>query len=80
MLIERLRVLGWAVPELATAQVGTMRIKLLQLAVVVTRNSRRIRLYLASNSLSAPASGAEANFGRTCFAYGGAVGSRECPN
>jgi hypothetical protein len=37
---------------LTTAQVDTLRIKLLKLAAVaavVTRNTRRIRLYLASN-------------------------------
>lgn len=34
---------------LAKAQVDTLRIKLLKLAAVVTRNTRRIRLYLASN-------------------------------
>ena len=34
---------------LANAQVDTLRIKLLKIAAVVTRNTRRIRLYLASN-------------------------------
>jgi hypothetical protein len=38
---------------LATAQVDTLRVKLLKLAAVVTRNTRRIRLYLASNWPSA---------------------------
>jgi hypothetical protein len=33
--------------------VDTLRIKLLKLAAVVTRNTRRIRLYLASNWPSA---------------------------
>lgn len=49
VLIERMRALALAGTELATAQVDTLRIKLLKLAAVVTRNSRRIRLYLASN-------------------------------
>jgi hypothetical protein len=53
-LIERLRTLALAGTELASAQVDTLRIKLLKLAAVVTRNSRRIRLYLASNWPSAP--------------------------
>jgi len=54
VLIERLRALGLKGTELATAQIDTLRIKLLKLAAVVTRNSRRIRLYLASNWPSAP--------------------------
>lgn len=53
VLIERLRALALAGTELASAQVDTLRIKLLKLAAVVTRNSRRIRLYLASNWPSA---------------------------
>ena len=38
---------------LASAQVDTLRIKLLKVAAVVTRNTRRIRLYLASHWPSA---------------------------
>ena len=53
VLIERLRSVALAGTELATAQVDTLRIKLLKLAAVVTRNTRRIRLYLASNWPSA---------------------------
>lgn len=53
VLIERLRALALTGTELATAQVDTLRIKLLKLAAVVTRNTRRIRLYLASNWPSA---------------------------
>lgn len=53
VLIERMRALALAGTELATAQVDTLRIKLLKLAAVVTRNTRRIRLYLASNWPSA---------------------------
>jgi hypothetical protein len=53
VLIERLRALALKGTKLATAQVNTLRIKLLKLAAVVTRNTRRIRLYLASNWPSA---------------------------
>ena len=53
VLIERLRALALAGTALATAQVDTLRIKLLKVAAVVTRNTRRIRLYLASNWPSA---------------------------
>lgn len=49
VLIERLRALALQGTALATAQVDTLRSKLLKLAAVVTRNTRRIRLYLASN-------------------------------
>jgi hypothetical protein len=49
VLIERLRALALQGTALATAQGDTLRIKLLKLAAVVTRNTRRIRLYLASN-------------------------------
>jgi hypothetical protein len=54
VLIERLRGLALHGTELACAQIDTLRIKLLKLAAVVTRNTRRIRLYLASNWPSAP--------------------------
>ena len=53
VLIERLRSLALRGTELACAQVDTLRIKLLKLAAVVARNTRRIRLYLASNWPSA---------------------------
>ena len=53
VLIERLRTLALTGTELARAQVDTRRIKLLKLAAVVTRNTRRIRLYLASKWPSA---------------------------
>ena len=49
VLIERLRALALEGAVLAKAQVDTLRIKLLKLAAVVTRNTRRIRLCLASN-------------------------------
>ncbi len=54
VLIERLRALALPGTALASAQVDTLRIKLLKVAAVVTRNTRRIRLYLASNWPSAP--------------------------
>jgi hypothetical protein len=54
VLIERLRALALQGTALATAQVDTLRIKLLKVAAVVTRNTRRIRLYLASSWPSAP--------------------------
>ena len=54
VLVERLRALGLQGTELAAAQIDTLRIKLLKLAAVVTRNTRRIRLYFASNWPSAP--------------------------
>ena len=53
VLIERLRAHALQGTALANAQVDTLRIKLLKLAAVVTRNTRRIRLYLASNWPSA---------------------------
>ena len=47
VLIERLRALALTGTKLTTAQVDTLRMKLLKLAaVVVTRNTRRMRLYL----------------------------------
>ena len=53
VLIERLRALALQGTALASAQVDTLRVKLLKLAAVVTRNTRRIRLYLASHWPSA---------------------------
>jgi hypothetical protein len=54
VLIERMRALALQGTELATAQIDTLRIRLLKLAAVVTRNTRRVRLYFASNWPSAP--------------------------
>lgn len=54
VLIERLRALALQGTALATAQVDTLRIRLLKVAAVITRNTRRIRLYLASSWPSAP--------------------------
>ena len=56
VLIERLRALALQGTALASAQVDTLRIKLLKVAAVITRNTRRIRLYLASHWPSAPLS------------------------
>lgn len=53
VLVERLRALALVGTALATAQVDTLRVKLLKVGAVVTRNTRRIRLYLASNWPSA---------------------------
>ena len=54
VLIERMRALALQGTELANAQIDTLRIKLLKLAAIVTRNTRRIRMYFASNWPSAP--------------------------
>ena len=54
VLIERLRALALQGTALANAQVDTLRIRLLKVAAVITRNTRRIRLYLASSWPSAP--------------------------
>ena len=53
VLIKRMRALALQGTELANAQIDTLRIRLLKLAAVVTRNTRRIRLYFASNWPSA---------------------------
>jgi Transposase DDE domain group 1 len=54
VLVERMRALALQGTELATAQIDTLRVRLLKLGAVITRNTRRIRLYLASNWPSAP--------------------------
>ena len=48
-LVERLRVLALKDTPLANAQIHTLRNQLLKLAAVITRNTRRIRLYFASH-------------------------------
>lgn len=53
VLIERLRALALQNTALACAQVDTLRIKLLTVAAVAMRNTRRIRLYQASHWPSA---------------------------
>jgi hypothetical protein len=49
VLLERMRALGLAGTELARAQVGTIRLKLLKIGAVVLRNTRRVRLLLSSS-------------------------------
>lgn len=48
VLMERLRAIGLAGTELARAQVGTIRLRLLKVGAVIVRNTRRIRFFLAS--------------------------------
>jgi hypothetical protein len=48
VLMEALRRLGLADTELARAQVGTIRLKLLKVGTVVVRNTRRVRLWFSS--------------------------------
>jgi len=49
VLMERLRALALAGTELARAQVGTIRLKLLKIGAVVLRNTRKVRLLLSSS-------------------------------
>lgn len=49
VLLERLRALALAGTELARAQAGTIRLKLLKIGAVVLRNTRRVRLLLSSS-------------------------------
>jgi hypothetical protein len=48
VLLESLRRLGLAGTELARAQAGTIRLKLLKVGAVLVRNSRRVRLWFSS--------------------------------
>jgi hypothetical protein len=48
VLLETLRALGLAGTELARAQAGTLRLKLLKVGAVVVRNTRRVRVALSS--------------------------------
>jgi hypothetical protein len=48
VLIEAIRRLALHATKLARAQVNTLRLKLLKIGAVVTRNTRRIRIHLAS--------------------------------
>jgi hypothetical protein len=48
VLIDYVRRVGLAGTELATAQVWTLRVRLLKIGAVVLRNTRRIRLLLSS--------------------------------
>ena len=49
MLVEALRRLGLAGTELAEAQVGTIRLKLLKVAALVVVSARRVVFHLASS-------------------------------
>jgi hypothetical protein len=49
VLMETVRRLGLVGTDLARAQVGTIRLKLLKIGAVVLRNTRRVRLLLASS-------------------------------
>jgi hypothetical protein len=48
VLVETIRRVGLVGTELARAQVGTIRLKLLKIGTVIVRNTRRIRLFLSS--------------------------------
>ena len=48
ILMEALRRIGLKGTELANAQCGTIRLKLLKIGAVVTRNTRRVRMHLSS--------------------------------
>jgi hypothetical protein len=48
VLLETIRRVGLAGTELARAQVGTIRLKLLKIGTVIVRNTRRIRLFFSS--------------------------------
>jgi hypothetical protein len=48
VLLEAVRRIGLAGTELARAQVGTIRLKLLKIGTVIVRNTRRIRLFFSS--------------------------------
>jgi hypothetical protein len=48
VLIEAIRRLGLRGTKMACAQVNTLRVKLFKIGAVITRNTRRIRIHLAS--------------------------------
>jgi hypothetical protein len=48
VLVDTIRRIGLTGTELAQAQVGTIRLKLLKIGTVIVRNTRRIRLLYAS--------------------------------
>jgi len=48
VLLEALRRLGLKSTELARAQVGTIRLRLLKIGAVITRNTRRVRIWFSS--------------------------------
>lgn len=48
ILMQRIRSIGLAGSEMATAQAATIRTRLLKVGAVIVRNTRRIRLFIAS--------------------------------
>ena len=48
VLMEAVRRVGLVGTDLARAQVGTLRLKLLKIGTVIVRNTRRIRLFFSS--------------------------------
>jgi hypothetical protein len=52
VLLEALRRIGLKGTDLARAQVGTIRLRLLKIGTIIIRNTRRIRLWLGSSLLS----------------------------
>ncbi len=48
MLLETIRRIGLKGTEMARAQAGTIRLKLLKIGAVILRNSRRVRVHLSS--------------------------------
>jgi hypothetical protein len=48
VLLETIRRVGLRGSELARAQVGTIRLKLLKIGTVIVRNTRRVRLFFSS--------------------------------
>jgi len=48
VLLETIRRVGLGGTELARAQVGTIRLKILKIGTVIVRNTRRIRLFFSS--------------------------------
>ncbi len=46
-LLETIRRIGLADTEMARAQAGTIRLKLLKIGAVILRNSRRVRFHLS---------------------------------
>lgn len=49
ILLERMRTLGLAGTELASAQAQTLRVKLLKVGAIIIRNTRRIRFFISSS-------------------------------
>jgi len=48
LLVDTIRRLGLQGTELARAQCGTIRLKLLKIGAVIVRNTRRIRFHLST--------------------------------